>query len=126
MSIIYHIAQRQHWQQAKVTGQYTADSLASEGFIHCSQTHQVERVANKFYRDLKDLVLLHIDPAKVKAPVKYESPRPGATVQGQSAHLEGLAEQYPHIYGPLNVDAVVNVVTFEPGTDGKFPTPVAD
>ena len=71
--------------------------------------------ANQFYAGQKDLVLLCIDTKKTEAEVKYEAP---ACADDQ--RMESL---FPHIYGPLNVSAVVRVVDFVPGADGKFKLP---
>lgn len=94
--LIYHITSEQAWADAKAQGNYTADSLASEGFIHCSEAHQVAWVANQRFRGRSDLVLLHIDPAGLQAPVRHEN-------------LEGGQELFPHVYGPVPTSAVVNV-----------------
>jgi uncharacterized protein (DUF952 family) len=94
--LIFHITSEQAWADAKTRGSYTADSLASEGFIHCSGAHQVAWVANQRFRGRSDLVLLHIDPARLEAPVRYEN-------------LEGGRELFPHVYGPVPVSAVVDV-----------------
>jgi uncharacterized protein (DUF952 family) len=109
MSLILHITPSQHWQQAQQAGSYRCESLKTEGFIHCSTPGQVVWVANSFYQGQPSLVLLCIDPAKVQAEIKYEG-------------LEG-GEQFPHIYGALNLDAVRNVLSFEPGEDGRFALP---
>jgi uncharacterized protein (DUF952 family) len=96
--MIYHIAYAADWRQAQEDGAYTVStrgrSLAEEGFIHASTERQVATVANAFYRGEPDLLLLVIDPDRLTAELKYE-PVPGAD------------EPFPHIYGPLNVDAVV-------------------
>lgn len=106
MAIIYHITRRVDWQRARTEGQYRGDALASEGFIHCSTREQVLRVANKFYVGRSGLALLTIDEGRLKAEVRYEAAPDG--------------EVFPHIYGPLNLDAVVRAQAFEPGEDGKF------
>jgi uncharacterized protein (DUF952 family) len=108
MSIIFHITRSQQWEQAKQVQSYRGDTLDSEGFIHCSTLPQVLKSANKFFVGQTGLLLLSIDSDKVQAEVKYEY---------------AAGENYPHIYGPLNVDAVLKVVEFEPGADGKFELP---
>ena len=108
MSIIFHITRSQQWEQAKQVQSYRGDTLDSEGFIHCSTLPQVLKSANKFFVGQTGLLLLSIDSEKVQAEVKYEF---------------AAGENYPHIYGPLNVDAVLKVVDFEPGVDGKFELP---
>ncbi|MEG3896320.1 MULTISPECIES: DUF952 domain-containing protein [unclassified Microcoleus] len=108
MSVIFHIAKSQQWQEAKHLQSYRGDTLDSEGFIHCSTLPQVTRSANKFFVGQTGLLLLWIDSEKVESEIKYEL---------------AAGENYPHIYGPLNVDAVLKVVGFEPGADGKFELP---
>lgn len=111
MSIILHITQRQHWDEAQEVGIYRNDSLRSEGFIHCSTPLQVIKVANRFYAGQRGLVLLCIYGGLLQAPLRYEAIETG--------------EQFPHLYGALNLNAVIRVLDFEPGTDGKFKLPEA-
>ncbi len=74
-------------------------SLGEVGFVHCAYPHQVEAVAARFYRDLLDdpdsvLLVLHLDPERLDVNVVQED-------------LEGSGELFPHVYGPIPVDAVV-------------------
>ena len=109
MNTILHITQRQRWEEAKVIGSYRADSLETEGFIHCSKSRQIVKVANRFFFNQKNLVLLFIDSEKVQAEIRYEEAE--------------IGELFPHIYGELNVDAVYQVINFESGEDGFFVLP---
>jgi len=111
MTTILHIARKMDWEQARAEGSYRADTLASEGFIHCSTPEQVIPVANHLFRGQPDLVLLVIDRDKVRAPIRDEN-------------LEGGTTLYPHIYGPLNLDAVRSVLDFPPRDDGSFELPI--
>jgi len=81
---------------------YTASSrgleLADEGFIHLSTAEQLPGVAGRYYAGVEDLVLLHVDPDLLVAPLVYED-------------VPGVGS-FPHLYGPLNVDAVVRVEPF--------------
>ncbi len=106
---ILHITRREQWEKAKLEGVYRGDTLDSQGFIHCSTFQQIVRVANALYRAQRGLVLLCIASSRVQSEIKYES--------------DGSERLYPHIYGPLNVDAVVKVLDFEPTEDGKFVLP---
>ena len=110
---IFHITTAAAWEQAKRDGAYAADSLATEGFIHCSERRQVLWVANIRFKGRTDLVLLHVDSTRLTAPVTYEN-------------LEGGADPFPHVYGPLNLDAVIEVVAFQPEADGTFAPPAID
>jgi len=119
MTHIYHITTRVAAHLASQSGEYRAESLASEGFIHCSQIFQVLDVANAFYIAQTGLVILVIETSLLKAPLKYEAPvhpRPLA-----SAPATG--DRFPHIYGPLNFDAVENVIDFPANADGRFDLP---
>lgn len=108
MDTLFHICDRADWREAQGSGEYRAASLDGEGFIHCSTAGQAAATADRFYRGRRGLVLLVIDPARVRPPVRYEA-------AGGSL--------FPHVYGPLNLDAVVDVRGFEPGEDGTFPPP---
>ncbi len=105
--------------RSKSSGEYRAESLASQGFIHFSQIHQLLGVANAFYAGQKDLVILVVDPARLKAELKYEAP-----VHPSSVPQPPTSEYFPHLYGPLNFDAVIKVVDLVASTDGDFVLPV--
>jgi uncharacterized protein (DUF952 family) len=104
---ILHITTERAWAEAQARGAYAADSLASEGFIHCSTPSQVAWVANQRFRGRTDLILLHIDPTRLDAKVVYEN-------------LEGGEQLFPHVYGPIPVPAVVGVTPLLPSEDGSF------
>ncbi|MEH2418878.1 DUF952 domain-containing protein [Nostoc sp.] len=106
MNTILHITKRQQWEQAKDLGSYRADSLDSEGFIHCSKSTQIVKVSNTFFSNQKELVLLFIDSDKIQAEIRYEPAE--------------IGELFPHVYGELNIDAVYQVIDFEVGKDGFF------
>lgn len=110
MTLILHITTEKAWQTAVAAGKYRADSLESEGFIHCSTVEQVLLPANQMYAGQTDLILLTIDPAKLDAKLVYED----CYESGQT---------FPHIYGPLNLDAVTGFIEFPPNPDGTFSLP---
>ena len=118
--MIYHITSRTDWQAALAAGQYRAGSLATEGFIHCSTLLQVLPVAENFYKGQSGLVLLSIDPPLLCSSLKWELPSGGAPPLGVPQD-----DLFPHIYGPINLNAVVNVFDFEEDPDGKFKLPVS-
>lgn len=100
-SVLYHLALRTDWARAQAAGSYEVSTrgitLAEEGFIHCSLRHQVAGVVERYYADLDpaDLVLLEIDASRLgSTELRLEPPAPGV-------------EDYPHLYGPLPVAAVV-------------------
>src|SRR5262245_34646996 len=114
--VIFHIARRREWDEAIAAGEYrrsTRDaSLDEVGFIHCSTAAQVAPTAQRFYSDEPEpLVLLSIDVDRVDAEVVYEN-------------LDGGPELFPHVYGPLPVDAVVLVEPFimNPGGPPRPPS----
>ena len=81
--------------------------LEEEGFIHCSFAGQVQAVADLIYRGREDVVLLTIDPARVPATVCVEN-------------MVGGDELFPHIYGPLPLDAVVATDDVPRAADGRL------
>jgi uncharacterized protein (DUF952 family) len=115
--MIYHITSKQEWLAAQENGEYTAPSLGTEGFIHCSTEKQILHVANAFYRGRNDLVLLQLDESRIKPEVKWEAP----------AETISKADLFPHIYGPINLDAVTSVLDFQPDpVSGNFPPLITD
>lgn len=95
--MIYHITEKENWENAKVKGEYTCGSLNSEGFIHLSKETQVEGVKERYYKGKTGLVLLSVNEEKITSELKLElSP--------------SINEYFPHCYGPLNLDAVEKVV----------------
>lgn len=93
--MIFHVTSREAWEEALKSGTYSSDLFEGEGFIHCSDEHQIGKIGDWFLKNRggQDIVVLEIDSSKVNAEIKYE----------------GKEELYPHIYGPINVDSVVGV-----------------
>jgi uncharacterized protein (DUF952 family) len=120
MKTILHITSREAWQAAMPGGEYCADTLQNDGFMHCSTAAQVLKVANRFYHGQKNLMLLCIDRKALNAPLKYEPPvHPGSREPSPTDTID----LYPHVYGTLNLDAVVMAVEFPPKPDGTFDLP---
>ncbi|MGD1897292.1 MAG: DUF952 domain-containing protein [Phormidesmis sp.] len=107
--MIFHITDRAAWQRAQVAGAYCAPSLETEGFIHFSQEHQVIATANRFYRGQSGLVLLAVACDRLQSELRYDDVLAHGT--------------FPHLYGPLNLDAVVAVHSFDAGPAGQFVMP---
>ena len=106
MNVIYHLTGRDAWAAAQAAGEYEAPSLAEEGFIHCSADEaQALRVAERLYAGATGLQLLDVDTDKLTAEVKREPSRSG--------------EIYPHIYGKINLEAVVRVRDLALDADGR-------
>lgn len=110
---IYHILSGADWTAAQAAGEYRPESLETEGFIHCSLRGQVERVANAFYREQDDLLLLAIEKDRLQAAVRFED-------------LLGEGMRFPHIYGPLNLEAVVGVHAMLRNDAGDYVLPKMD
>ncbi len=92
---IYHIAKKEVWDEAKKIGIYQGESFASDGFIHACSFAQIRGVLQKWFQDQHNLMLIEINPDLLDAKVRYEN-------------LEGGTIQFPHIYGPINLNSVVN------------------
>lgn len=108
MTVILHITSQQQWDAAKAKGVYECESLDTEGFIHCSSPSQVVSVANFLFKGQQGLVLLCVDVDRLHPELRYEP----------------VADQhFPHIYGPLNLNAVIQVIEFSLNDDGKFEPP---
>ncbi|MBI5856946.1 MAG: DUF952 domain-containing protein [Sphingobacteriales bacterium] len=97
MPIIYHVTPAAEWNVAKQKGFYEHLSLIDEGFIHCSQEHQVAGVLERYFAGKTDLVKLTIDTDKLTSKFVFDwSP--------------STADTFPHVYGPINIDAVIDVI----------------
>jgi len=98
---IYHILPRADWKKAQKQGDYRPVSLAAEGFIHLSTRQQVPDTLARFFGGKTGLLLLCVDVSRLKPELRFD------VADGQA---------FPHLYGPLNLDAVSNVVVIEPGS----------
>jgi uncharacterized protein (DUF952 family) len=116
MAELLHITERAHWDRATRAGEHRMSTreltLEQEGFIHCCLPDQLRGVAERYYADADDLVVLVIDEARLSVPVRFERPGPGA-------------EEYPHIYGAVPVAAVTRVVPVSRDAAGRFVLPEA-
>ena len=100
--MIYHVVKNTDWQNAVEQGFYAAPSLANEGFIHTSTKEQVKGVVERYYAGQTDLLLLHIDESKLTALLIYEL-------------APSVNEEFPHVYGQINLDAVADVKVWDEG-----------
>jgi uncharacterized protein (DUF952 family) len=97
MPVIYHVTTVENWNAAKQKGYYEHPSLASEGFIHCSMEEQVPGVLQRYFAGQTGLIKLLIDTDKLSSRYVFDwSPT--------------TADTFPHIYGPINLDAVTEIV----------------
>lgn len=95
--LIYHIVLPEAWEKFKELPFYEHESLAGEGFIHCSYRNQLEEVLERYYKNAEKVLILHISPARLD---------PAANL---IAERSTGGEVYPHIYGKINQTAIVSV-----------------
>jgi uncharacterized protein (DUF952 family) len=93
---IYHVNTLKEWEAAKIKNEYKPVNFEQDGFIHCSVEKQIPGVLDRFYKGQTGLVKLKIEKEKVQRPVLFEL-------------AIDLDELFPHIYGALNLDSVVEV-----------------
>jgi uncharacterized protein (DUF952 family) len=105
---LFHITTGEEWERARARGEYRPASLETEGFIHLSGDRQWLRTAERFFRGQRGLVLLSIRAEQLAAEVRYE---------------EADGEPFPHLYGPLNLDAVVEALPLPVANDGAIGVP---
>jgi uncharacterized protein (DUF952 family) len=115
--MIYHLTFRKYWKRALATGPYRAESLDKEGFIHASTALQLVPVATDFFPKRRKLTILAIDEARLTSPLKWEKPA-GGPPPGVPAN-----DKFPHIYGPINFEAVVKTLDMERNADDAFVLP---
>lgn len=115
--MIYHLTFRKNWRYALATGPYRAESLDKEGFIHCSTESQLVPVAMDFFAKRRKLTILVIDETRLTSPLKWEKPAegppPGVPVNAK----------FPHVYGPINFEAVIKTLDMERNADDVFVPP---
>lgn len=113
---VYHLALIDDWTAAERTGVYAMSTrgvtVADEGFVHCSFAHQIEGVASRFYADVDELRLLHLDRDAIDDDLRVEPP------------ADGIAESFPHVYRPLTVRDVTGVTVWRRAGDAWGPPPV--
>ena len=113
--MIVHILSRADWQCAVRKGVYAPESLRTEGFVHCSTPVQALKTANRFFRGQRDLLMLCVNELRLSAIVRLEGP-----VYLQCGSQD---EFFPHVYGTIDLEAVVQVVEFPCEVDGSFRLP---
>ncbi|MFZ9040319.1 MAG: DUF952 domain-containing protein [Ilumatobacteraceae bacterium] len=99
-----HLALPDDWAAAVADGEYRISTrgrtLDEEGFIHCSFPHQAAGVVDRFYADIDELVVLHVDVRRLDAEVRVEPP------------VAGADDLFPHVYGPIPISAVAATVVW--------------
>jgi uncharacterized protein (DUF952 family)/ribosomal protein S18 acetylase RimI-like enzyme len=104
---IYHISDHASWLKAQRQGYYEHPSLKLEGFIHCSERSQLLAVANRYFKKQSDLIVLEMDASQLKAPLRFEN-------------TTGGTELFPHVYGTINLDAILLIHSLEASENGVF------
>ena len=98
--MIFHVTDAARWDRSRAEGTHTGSTLgvelADEGYIHCSTAEQWPGVVERYYAGVPDLLLLHVDESLLSSPVVVEQ-------------LDGAPEAFPHVYGPIDLAAVVAV-----------------
>jgi glutathione S-transferase len=97
---LFHVVLPEDWEAAQRAGNYpwstrgmTRDEV---GFVHLSYEHQWHGVLKRFYADRPDAFALVLDSERLGAEVREEPAEEGG-------------ELFPHLYGPLPLDAVVAI-----------------
>ena len=103
--MLHHLVGRDEWEGVG-EGDYAPASLAHEGFIHLSTAAQLPRTAARFFAGRGDLLVVTVDEARLRAPLRFEP-------------VDG--DEFPHLYGPLNRDAVVDVRPWREWRDPAAP-----
>ncbi len=117
--MILHLTAREDWERAPAHQPYCPESLVREGFIHATQGDALLlEIANRFYRHAPgEFIVLEIDESRLTSPLRWEAPAPphGAHATPADAH-----RTFPHIYGPLNREAIIGVRRVLRAEDGQF------
>ncbi len=108
--VLVHLCGTADWHSAQAHGELRPESLDTSGFVHLSTPEQVHLPANRLYADRTDLVLLRIDPSRLSSEIRWE---PGVPSDPD-------AMVFPHLYGPLPVEAVISVTPYLPDANGGF------
>jgi uncharacterized protein (DUF952 family) len=101
--VIYHLTTLPEWEHAQDTGFYDPPSLQRQGFIHCATEDQLDVVMKRHFEQHANLIKLVIDPNRLTQPLKYDL-------------NNEYNQEFPHVYGPLNLEAVTQVVFLDPIT----------
>lgn len=113
---LLHVALPDDWEAARQIGEYRMSTkgatLDEVGFVHCAYPRQLEGVANRFYPDVTELVIMHLEPELMDAEIRIE---PAA---------DDPSEDFPHVYGPIPTSAVVATTWWDRGEDGIWHKPI--
>lgn len=110
-SLTYHLVPSAEWHAADPAQPYIPSAFATDGFVHCTDgADELAATANRHFSQFDgELLALVLDRSRLEAPVRYEDPR----------------QVYPHVYGPIERDAIVHVVPMGRDASGRFLAPEA-
>lgn len=122
-SSIYHLVPAEYFHVQPADRPYRPATFEQEGFIHCTAGRSTTlRVANNYFGDFSGpLLTLEIDPTQLSAPLKFEPPIVPANFNVQTSPHAG--QLFPHIYGPLNRDAIRRQITLHRNSAGQWAWP---
>ncbi|NGP76397.1 DUF952 domain-containing protein [Balneolaceae bacterium YR4-1] len=105
--LIFHVVKKEDWKTQKKDSRYHPETIDTEGFIHCSTGRNIEEVTNRLYSGEDDILLIIINTTLVDPEIRYEN-------------CGNSDIKYPHIYGPLNMDAVIDKIELASEDDGSY------
>lgn len=120
---LLHLTDRASWTEARTTGRIAPPGLDADGFVHCSTPAQIGRVATTFYAGRTDLVLLVLHPDRLGSPLVWEGPVDPRTGRPEVVTPAHGGARFPHVYGPIDVAAVLEALPWAPDHDGVFRLP---
>ena len=108
MAALIHLVRRGDWTTGTREGLYISRSLVEDGFIHLCRPEEAVMVANLVFADVDELLAVGIDSRRLRAELRLDSERPG-----------GFA--WPHLHGPMDLEAAVCVLRYMRRPDGRYP-----
>jgi uncharacterized protein (DUF952 family) len=119
---IYHLAPAERWSNWPAGKPYLPAEYDNDGFIHCTAGEELMlKVANSFYRQVPgDFVLLTLDVERLRAPLRWEAPDHPSSEGARTPAGDHSAPLFPHLYGPIESDAIMEVHKAERAPDGSF------
>eukprot|EP01095_Lingulamoeba_sp_RSL-Kostka_P004081 TRINITY_DN15173_c0_g1_i1.p1 TRINITY_DN15173_c0_g1~~TRINITY_DN15173_c0_g1_i1.p1 ORF type:complete len:128 (-),score=34.77 TRINITY_DN15173_c0_g1_i1:49-432(-) len=120
--LITHITSQACWEKAQANNVYLSETYDNDGFIHLSTQSQVFGTLNNFFKNIESVLILYIDPSKLTSELKYEPPvhphNDDEDENNNANDYQGIL--FPHLYGPLNLEAVVSTRELNKSKDGTF------
>ncbi len=107
--LTYHLVPRTEWEATDPSSSYVPAAFGVDGFVHCTDgAAELAATANRYFGSFSgDLLALVLDVGSLSAPVRYEDP----------------GRIYPHVYGPIDRAAIVEVLTMRRDADGQWLPP---